>query len=337
MIARLFLWFTALVFVLAASVAVWLYRDFSHFTQQVLTLPEEGEILHVKKGMTLRAVANTLAEKGITQHPHYLIWLGRKLKQDSGIKTGEFQLQPGLTPIDLLATLNKGTVIQHGITIIEGQTFKNVLASLINNPKIESTLDGLSTEEVMTALGYADQKPEGRFLADTYYYTKGTPDRDLLKRAYQSTEQYLEKVWPERAADLPLESPYEALILASIIEKETAIADERPRIAGVFVRRLVKGMRLETDPTVIYGMGEDYKGDIRYKDLRTDTPFNTYTRKGLPPTPIASTGKAAIDAALHPAEEDVLFFVAEGGGRHYFSKTYAEHKKAVKRYLNRNK
>ena len=327
----------SLMIIVAVLVAFWFYQDYKAYQKASLSVPQQGYVLHVKKGMTLTGIARKLSQEGIIEKPKYLVLLGRELKLDASIKTGEFELQPGLLPAELLALLNKGKVIQHSLTIIEGQRFRELLASLWANADIENTLQGLSDEQIMAALEHPEEKPEGRFLADTYYFTRGTSDRELLHRAYDAMQQYLQKAWSEKSDDLPLKSPYEALILASIIEKETAIADERPRISGVFVRRLKKGMRLETDPTVIYGLGDAYDGDIRYKDLRTDTPYNTYTRKGLPPTPIATTGREAIDAALHPTDEETLFFVAEGGGRHYFSKTYAEHKKAVKRYLRRNK
>ncbi|MEE9491951.1 MAG: endolytic transglycosylase MltG, partial [Gammaproteobacteria bacterium] len=263
---------TSLLFIGIVLTAFWFYQDYKAYQEVSLSVPEQGYVLHVKKGMTLTGIARKLSQQGITDKPKYLVLLGRQLKLDSSIKTGEFELQPDLLPVDLLTLLNKGKVIQHSLTIIEGQRFRDMLKSLWANADIENTLQGLSDNQIMTELQHPDEKPEGRFLADTYFFTRGATDRELLQRAYTAMQQYLQKAWAEKSSDLPLKSPYEALILASIIEKETAIADERPRISGVFVRRLNKGMRLETDPTVIYGLGDAYDGDIRYKDLRTDTP-----------------------------------------------------------------
>jgi UPF0755 protein len=200
------------------------------------------------------------------------------------------------------------------------------------HPAIDQSLEGLSAEQIMQRLGHAGKHPEGRFFPDTYHFPRGTSDQALLRRAYQAMEQLLATEWPGRAADLPLQSPYEALILASIVERETALASERPEIAGVFVRRLQRGIRLQTDPTVIYGMGEAFAGNITRRDLEQDTPYNTYVHSGLTPTPICMPGRDAVHAVLHPAEGDSLYFVARGDGSHAFSATLTAHNRAVRTY-----
>jgi UPF0755 protein len=230
-----------------------------------------------------------------------------------------------------------GTVVQYQVTAIEGWTFRQFVDALATHPKLTHTLDDTSDADIMAALGHPEQHPEGRFFPDTYAFTKGTTDVAVLARAHAAMAQRLAAVWSGRDADLPISEPAQALTLASIIEKETARDDERRRIAGVFVRRLRRGMRLQTDPTVIYGLGEAFDGNLTRRDLRSDTPYNTYTRGGLPPTPIALPGQASLEAAVHPLEGDSLYFVATGepDGSHYFSATLAEHQQAVNRYLAR--
>ncbi len=237
-----------------------------------------------------------------------------------------------MTALQLLQQMVDGEVIQHTLTLVEGWSFKQVMVALRAHHAIRATLQGLTAAEIMSRLGYAGQHPEGRFFPDTYHFPKATSDIEFLRRAYSAMAERLEQEWVAREPDLPLKSAYEALILASIIEKESAVSAERAEIAGVFIRRLNKGMRLQTDPTVIYGMGEAYDGNIRRRDLRHDTPYNTYTRKGLPPTPIAMPGGEAIHAALHPASAESLYFVARGDGTHYFSATLEEHNRAVRKY-----
>jgi UPF0755 protein len=248
------------------------------------------------------------------------------------LQAGQYRLDPGMTPQALLETLARGAVVQRTLTLVEGQTFRELLTLVHASDKLRHTLQDLDTDELMAALGHADEHPEGRFLPDTYHFPIGTTDRDFLQRAYRAMAELLAKEWVDREADLPLKSAYEALILASIVEKETGLAAERPLIAGVFISRLEQGMRLQTDPTVIYGMGEDFDGNIRSKDLRADTPYNTYTRYGLPPTPIAMPGADAIRAVLHPEKKGYLYFVARGNGAHYFSRTLEEHNRAVQKF-----
>ena len=321
-----------LAVVVASFLAAWLMMEFQSFRQNPLPVPETGVDLVVKPGSSLRAVARDLGEQQVLEHPAYLVLLGRYLDLDSRIKAGEYQLAPGLTPEQLLHQLSEGKVVQHGITLIEGETFKQMMARLRLDPVLEHTLVSDRPEDVMREIGYPGLHPEGRFLPETYYFPRGTTDVDLLRRAYLDMENFLQQAWPERDPGLPFDTPYEALILASIVEKETAVPEERPRIAGVFVRRLEKGMKLQTDPTVIYGMGDSYDGDIRFRDLRQDTPYNTYTRSGLTPTPIAMPGREALLAVLHPAPGKELYFVARGDGSHHFSATLKEHNRAVDRY-----
>ncbi|HHH44490.1 MAG TPA: endolytic transglycosylase MltG [Gammaproteobacteria bacterium] len=306
--------------------------DFQAFRQQALAVPEQGLSLVVEPGSTLKSIAARLEQQQVLDNALYLVALARYLRLDAQIKAGEFRLSPGTTPEQLLHQLAEGKVVQHTITLIEGETFTQMMQRVSADPVLVHKLESSDAETVMAAIGHPGEHPEGRFLAETYHFPRGTSDIDYLRRAYREMETFLQESWQARDEGLPLKTPYEALILASIVEKETALAEERPLIAGVFVRRLQKGMKLQTDPTVIYGMGERYQGDIRYRDLRRDTPYNTYTRFGLPPTPIAMPGKEAILAALHPAPGDALYFVARGDGSHQFSGSLEQHNRAVDRY-----
>lgn len=321
------------VLVLAFSFGgAWLMMDFQAFRTTPLPVPEEGTTLVVSPGENLKRVAGQLQRRGLLDKPLYLVLLGRYLGLDAHIKAGEFQLAAGVSPQALLTQLSQGQVVQHNLTLIEGETFKAMMKRLAADEVLQHTLTTTDDAHVMTALGFPGLNPEGRFMPETYYFPRNATDVDFLRRAYQDMESFLRQAWSERDDGLPLRSPYEALTLASIVEKETGIAAERPRIAGVFIRRLQKGMKLQTDPTVIYGMGERYQGDIRFRDLRTDTDYNTYTRAGLPPTPIAMPGKDAILAVLHPAKGKELYFVARGDGSHQFSSTLEEHNRAVDLY-----
>ena len=251
----------------------------------------------------------------------------------SGVQAGEYAIAPTMTPHELLLLFHSGKVVQHSLTLVEGWTFNEVLHALRATPELRHTLGvDLGHSEIMIELGYEGMHPEGRFLADTYHFPRGTSDVAFLRRAYRSMQEFLDDAWKNRVPDLPYDSPMDALVVASIVEKETGKAEERPQIAGVLVRRLKKNMRLEVDPTVIYGLGDEFDGNLRKSDLRKDTPYNTYLHRGLPPTPIAMPGNASILAALHPLAGDALFFVATGDGSHYFSATYREHQEAVARY-----
>lgn len=309
-----------------------LYVRYQQFLQQPLAVPADGLVYAVKSGSSLSGLANELRQLGVIEQPRFLTLLGRELDAAHRLQAGEYRLEPDMTPRELMQALIDGDVIQYSHTIIEGQTFRELLAAIRTNDAITTTLESGHDNEIMAVLGYADEYPEGRFLPDTYYFPRGTTDVEFLQRAYAATAQRLATAWQDREKGLPLEDSYQALILASIVEKETGRTDERPRIAGVFIQRLRKGMRLQTDPTVIYGMGEDFDGNIRRRDLQTDTPYNTYTRSGLPPTPIAMPGVDAIQAVMHPDENGYLYFVARGDGSHYFSRTLQEHNMAVKKY-----
>jgi len=321
-----------LLVVLALAVLAVLYSRYRDFSYGRITLPQGDPVLTVAPGMSLKQLAYELHERGVIEYPHFFVQLGRVLEADRRLKAGEYVLAPELTPRSLLALVTDGKVLQYALTIVEGQTFAELRKRIEQDPVLEQTLQGLDDNALMARLGKAGEKPEGRFLADTYYFPRHTTDVNFLLRAYDAMGKALQEEWDARDPDLPLATPYEALILASIVEKETGVAEERPRIAGVFIRRLKRGMKLQTDPTVIYGMGESFDGNLRRTDLVTDNPYNTYTRAGLPPTPIATPGRDAIHAVLHPAAGDSLYFVANGGGRHYFSATLEEHNLAVDKF-----
>ena len=299
---------------------------------------ETGDTLLVARGDSLPRVVARLQEEGVRTGP-LLQWrlLARQLDADGRLQVGEYALAPGATPQSLLLAMRDGKVVRRGFTIIEGWNIRDLRAALAKVEGLRHDSAQLDDAALMKALGHAGQHPEGRFLPETYAWVRGDSDLDILGRAHDAMQKALDAAWASRAPDLPLQSKDEALTLASIVEKETGIAEERPQIAGLFARRLKIGMRLQTDPTVIYGMGAAYAGNIRRSDLTTDTPYNTYTRAGLPPTPIAMPGKAALQAVTHPAEGDALYFVAvgDGSGRHVFSKSLDAHNAAVRDYVQR--
>jgi UPF0755 protein len=302
-----------------------------------ITALERPMSVDIERGATLRAVATDLESRGVVNEPQIWVTWARLTRRANTLKAGEYELQPGLTPRALLELLSSGQVVLHAITFIEGNTFSDMRRVLAANPEIRGEYAQKSDGDIMRALGEADTHPEGQFFPDTYRFARGTTDLDILTMAHRRMQTELAAAWGQRASDLPLAGPYEALILASIVEKETALDRERPLVAGVFVERLRRGMRLQTDPTVIYGMAGTYDGDIRRADLRRDTPYNTYTRAGLPPTPIAMPGLDSLRAAAQPQLSGALFFVAtgEGDGSHHFSTTLAEHEVAVKSYLRK--
>ena len=297
-----------------------------------LTLTEPETIIFTR-GSSIRTLANQLIEKDLLENKYYLLIWGKLNRQETRLQAGEYVITPGLSLARLLNNMVAGNVVQHDLVLIEGYTFRQILQTIWQNSRITKQLENLSDEEIMTALGHEGEHPEGRFYPDTYYISRGVTDIELLNRAYDEMARILQEEWQQRAENLPLKSSYEALILASIVEKESAIAEERPLIAGLFINRLRKKMRLQTDPTVIYGI-ENYDGNIRFRDLRKDTPYNTYTRHGLPPTPIALAGREAIHATLHPDKTNYLYFVAygDGSGKHVFSTNLKDHEKAVDRY-----
>jgi UPF0755 protein len=320
-----------LVFV-ASILLAWGWMQYDDFVNTPLNLPQEGIDYDLKPGTTIRGVAGELQASGVINKPLLLRIVARLSGQASRLKAGEYHLPQAITPPQLLEILTSARVVQHALTIIEGWTFKQLLDAVRRDETLTQPLQGVDDDGVMAALGLEGVDPEGRFYPDTYLFPKGTTDKEFLLRAYRRMDEVLQAAWEKRDQNLPLSSPYEALILASIIEKETGIPSERGKIAGVFVRRLHKGMRLQTDPTVIYGMGETYDGNIRRRDLAADTPYNTYIHKGLTPTPIAMPSGAAIEAALHPEPGKALYFVATGDGGHHFSDTLEAHNKAVRKY-----
>ncbi len=297
--------------------------------------PVDGDeaVFTINSGSSLRQVSRQLAARGLIEEAWLFELLARSQSDAGAIKAGEYRIRPGDTAQTLLQRLRDGDSVSHAFTIIEGWTFRQLREQLAKNPVLRQTIAPSDSDDaVMTRLGHPGEHPEGRFLPDTYHFPRGTSDLQFLERAYHAMEKALNEEWRERAPGLPLNTPYEALILASIIEKETGAAFERPLIAAVFIQRLKKGMRLQTDPTIIYGLGEDYDGNIRYRDLKRKTPYNTYIIRGLPPTPIALPGRDALHAALHPADSDALYFVSKGDGTHYFSRTLEEHNRAVSKY-----
>jgi peptidoglycan lytic transglycosylase G len=294
-------------------------------------LIKTSRIIVVSRGTNLTTLSTQLATQGILKWPKLFVAYAR-LTGQTGIRVGEYQLKRGDTPRKLLDLLMAGKVIQYQLTIPEGLRFREWLPLLAGQSKLIQQLKGLSNNELLQQLGLDIEHPEGWFFPDTYLYSAGDSDRDILIWAHTRMREILDEEWKERSAGLPYSSPYEALILASIVEKETGVGSEREEIAGVFVRRLNKGMRLQTDPTVIYGLGDQYQGNITRRHLKQPTAYNTYMMKGLPPTPIAMPGREAIHAALHPLEGKTLYFVAKGDGSHYFSATLDEHLKAVRRY-----
>lgn len=330
-------WLSISIFVLliAAGVAgIWIWQDMQRQLYSPMNL-EESAVLEVKPGTSLRQLAQDLVQRGWLEQPYYLQFHARRTKQGGRIQAGEYEVTPDMTPVDLLAKLVAGKVLHYSLTFVEGWTYRDAFMAVHAHEKLENTLApelADNPEGLMQALDLPDAHPEGRFYPDTYHFPSGTTDVEFLKRAYRNMEEILAAEWQDRVADLPYKNDYEALIMASIIEKETAVPEERGEIAGVFVRRLQKGMRLQTDPTVIYGLGQAYDGNIRRQDLQVDSPYNTYTRNGLPPTPIALPGRDSIHAALHPADGKTLYFVSRGDGSHYFSETLQEHNRAVAKY-----
>lgn len=302
-----------------------------HWLNTPLQLPPEGMGYQLERGSSLSHVTADLAQREVLKHPRALSLYAR-LTDRTQVHAGEYQLEPGLTPTGLLTQLVEGDVILHQVTLIEGWTYEQALAALHAEPTIEAKLKGLSQAEQLRHLELDLNHPEGWFFPDTYHYVRGTTDVTLLRRAHTAMDRQLQALWETRAAGLPYESPYEALIMASIIERETGAPWEREEIAGVFVRRLQRGMRLQTDPTVIYGMGDRYQGNLTRRDLRTPSDYNTYTISGLPPTPIALPGRGALEAAMNPAEGSALYFVAKGDGTHVFSDTLEAHNRAVRAY-----
>jgi UPF0755 protein len=299
----------------------------------------EAVRVHVRPGEGLRTVLANLARRGALGDARLVeLWL-RLHGRNPRVRAGTYDIPPRASASQILAQLEKGDVVLESLTVVEGATFREFRRALESHRRVKSTLRGRSDSEVMAELGHGGEHPEGRFFPDTYRFADGTTDREILQLAYRQMAAELEAAWAARQQDLPVGTPYEALILASIVEKETALPAERPKVSGVYTTRLRQRMRLQSDPTVIYGIGESYDGDIRTRDLQADTPYNTYTRSGLPPTPIALPGRESLRAVTAPLETGAIFFVATGDpdGSHFFSATYEEHQKAVARMLQRQR
>ncbi|HJR13844.1 MAG TPA: endolytic transglycosylase MltG [Rhodanobacteraceae bacterium] len=326
----------AIVIVLAIVAAIaWAGITYLHFTRTPLSVRAAGQTLEIARGEGFGSIVAQLREEKLTDAPP-LLWraLAMRLGVANKLHAGEYALAPGMTPTVLLENMAVGKVLHRRVTLVDGWTFAQVLDALNAAPKLKHTPYRVLGDALIARIGKAGQNmPEGEFMPDTYDYVLGMSDLDILERANKAMQEFLTKEWATRDQSIPLKTPYEALILASLVEKETAVPAERPQIAGVFERRLKLGMKLDTDPSVIFGMGAAYTGNIRKSDLETDTPYNTYMRAGLPPTPIALPGRAAIQAVLHPAAGDALYFVAKGDGTHEFSATLAEQNTAVRKYI----
>jgi len=307
--------------------------------QQELPVTGDGLSFEVRPGASFTSIANELAGAGLVERPEVFRLYGRVTGKASNVHAGEYLIEPGTTMKSLLDQFVAGNVQLHSFTIVPGWTYRELITAMSANPSINHTLEYEDWPAFLASLGTTYEYPEGLFLPETYRFPKATTDQDLLRQAYDLMQSTLADEWAERSPNLPIDSAYDALVLASIIEKETARADERARIAGVFVRRLQTGMRLQTDPTVIYGVGDEFDGNLTRRHLRTDTPYNTYTRGGLPPTPIALPGREAINAALHPEDGNEIYFVAtgQGDGSHRFSETKEQHDAAVSEYLARQR
>lgn len=299
--------------------------------QQPLNITQE-ELLDIPSGTNPTGTLKRLEAEGLIKDAFWLRVYWRFNLAGQPLHAGEYRMVPGMTMQDLIAVWKRGEVVQYSVTLVEGWNFRQVRAALAKDEKLQQTLTGLSDSEVMDRLGHSGVFPEGRFFPDTYRFVRGTSDADLLNQAYGRLEEVLAREWAERSADVPYTQPYQALIMASLVEKETGVPQERGQIAGVFVRRLRMGMLLQTDPTVIYGLGERYTGKLTRAHLKEESPYNTYMVPGLPPTPIAMVGREAIHAALNPAPGSSLYFVARGDGSHVFSDTLEAHNNAVREY-----
>lgn len=332
-VAKMIVWVALLLGVLAGT-GLW---KMNRFMDTPVSLPENGALIAIAPGSSFATVAGNLVAEGIIDNDFWYRLYARYSQKAGGIQVGEYRLETGATPRTILDQFIRGAVQLYSFTIIEGWNHRDLLRALHANETIVESMTDEDWPAFLESLGSTVVHPEGLFLPETYRIPRNTTDRQLLSQAYELMQEVLEEEWQARDEIVPVGSPYEALVLASIVEKETARADERPRIAGVFARRLEKRMRLQTDPTVIYGIGAGFDGNLTRKHLQTDTPYNTYTRHGLPPTPIAMPGRAAINAVLHPADGKALYFVATGlgDGSHKFSATKAEHDAAVAEYLKR--
>lgn len=331
---HLFMVAAALILAGGVAGAAYVYQKLSGLEEPLVI--DEPRFIEIERGTSFTAMARELERRDLLDSAFWLRVRGRIDPGLTGIQSGYYRIDPGMSILALVQQMVRGDTHTWSVRLPEGWTFSRIREHLGRQEHLAQTLEGLSGREIMEKLGHDDMHPEGWFFPATYEYHKGDTDLDVLRQAHRRMQETVSRAWSSRADDLPLESEYQALILASIIERETPLSEEKPRIAGVFIRRLEQGMRLQTDPTVIYGMGERYEGRIGSADLREETPYNTYRVDGLPPTPIGMPGEAAIEAAVNPAEGDSLYFVARGDGSHQFSDTLEEHNEAVRRYqLNR--
>ena len=332
--------FLLILLLILGGVGFWGYQKLTSFVHTPVNVTQD-QLLTIERGTTGSKLAALLEQENILEHADLLPWLLKLQPQLNKVKAGTYSLMGVKTLQDLLDMINSGKEAQFSVKFIEGKTFKEWRKNLENAPHLKQTLQGKTDKEIMALLDipavakavYEWNNMEGWLYPDTYNYTPNSTDLELLKRSATRLQKALDKVWSERDENLPLADPYQMLILASIVEKETGIAAERPQVASVFINRLKANMKLQTDPTVIYGMGESYTGNIRKKDLETITPYNTYMIEGLPPTPIAMVSESALQAVAHPAKTDFYYFVADGSGGHKFTRNLNEHNKAVQEYL----
>jgi UPF0755 protein len=327
MIKRIKRWLF-LSLLVTAAMAGWL----AYYAVSSLKLQPNSQEITIQPKSGLKSIANQLVQQGVLTEPWRFIIIAKALHKESYLQAGDYTLNRNVTPYQLLLSLNHGKATQGSVTFIEGRTFAQMRNKLEKNDSVKQTITVLSESEILRKIGSEYTVAEGLFFPDTYYFDRNTADTVMLQRSYDAMKSKLNDAWNKRAPGLPYKNSYQALIMASIVEKETGKASERPMIAGVFINRMRIGMRLQTDPTVIYGMGAQYNGNIRKKDLIADTPYNTYTRNGLPPTPIAMPGLASIEAALHPTNTKALYFVGKGDGSHAFSNSLEEHNRAVVKY-----
>ncbi|MCB5363094.1 endolytic transglycosylase MltG [Pusillimonas sp. CC-YST705] len=317
-----------IVLVVAVSAGAWYW-----VTEQPVALQAERIDYLIEPGSSPRQVARTMRQAGIDLNEDAFVYVARLSKLDTQLKAGGYEVVQGDSLWRMLERMASGDVTQRRLTLVEGWTYQRIREALRAHPDVRQTLEDVDDAALRQRLGIVEDSLEGWFYPDTYVFAPGTTDFDILRRAHHAQQTLLNSMWEQRQPDLPLKSPYEAMILASIVEKETGHDADRERVAGVFINRLKRGMLLQTDPTVIYGMGEAYQGRIRKRDLTTDTPWNTYTRAGLPPTPIANSGKAALQATLHPEAHRYLYFVSRGDGTSEFSENLQAHNRAVSRYI----
>lgn len=325
MLKKLFSYFVVLILAAGAVGAYWAHTP-------ILEAGHAPLAFTIQPGSSLAGSAQQIVDAGIPVNPTLLVWLAKVTAKSTKIKAGSYELKPGVTPQKLLQQLERGEFAQEALVIIEGWSFRQMRLAIAQHPALKHDTLALTDAELMARISPDYDAPEGLFFPDTYLFAKGASDLQIYKQAYALMQKRLNDAWAGREAGLPYQTPYQALIMASIVEKETGDKGERDLIAGVFINRLKLGMLLQTDPTVIYGMGERYTGNIRKRDLGTDTPFNTYTRKGLPPTPIALPGAASLAAAMHPAKTEALYFVSRGDGSSHFSNNLGEHNSAVNKY-----